>query len=158
VRKISTSQRRTLAPVSFDIYAFDLFAAPHDRHDFLDWVHRAFRDVDGPLAGDPARLTPALSAWHADLAKSFPAASDPHRFEISASAHLASYRFAQNLIQASFDWDSSGPALYRAKRAAQANAVGLFEASSEDGAVWMVSPRGRWEVVHRAEETDRHFG
>ncbi len=138
--------------MSFDIYAFDLFAAPHDRHDFLDWIHRAYRDIDGPLACDPTRLTPALRAWHADLAKSFPAASDPHRFEISASAHLASYRFAPNMVQACFDWESAGPALYRAKRAAQACAVGLFEASSADAAVWMISQRGRWEVIHRADQ------
>jgi hypothetical protein len=136
--------------VAFDIYAFDLFAAPHDRHDFLDWVSRAFREVDGPLAGDPSRLTPGLRAWQADLAQTFPA-TDPHRFSDEALARNASYRFAQSIVQASFAWESSGPALYRAKRAAQANAVGLFEASSNDAAVWMLSPRGRWEVVHRAE-------
>lgn len=141
--------------MAFDLYAFDLFSAPHDRHDFLDWVRRAFRDVDGPLAGDPSRLTPALKSWHAELARSFPPVSDPHRFDLdSGSAHHASYRFAPNLVQASFDWEASGPALYRAKRAAQANAVGLFEASSKDGAVWMISQRGRWEVIHRADERD----
>lgn len=145
--------------MSFDIYAFDLFSAPHDRHDFLDWVRRTFRDIDGPLDGDPSRLTPALKAWHADIARSFPAASDPHGYDLDhPSARRASYRFAPNLIQASFDWDASGSALYRAKRAAQVHAVGLFEASSADGAVWMVSQRGRWEVVHRADDDGRRLG
>jgi hypothetical protein len=140
--------------VSFDIYAFDLFSAPHDRHDFLDWVRRGFRDVDGPLGFDPTRLTPALKAWQAELAHSFPSAADPNRFEDDSpnAARNASYRCAQNIVQASFDWNASGPALYRAKRAAQIHAVGLFEASSADGAVWMISSRGRWEVVHRADE------
>ncbi len=146
--------------MAFDIYTFDLFAAPRDRHDFLDWVHRTFRNFDGPLGCDPARLTPALRGWYTEMAKSFPGESDPHRFDADSpnAVRNASYRFTPAAIQASFDWDSTGPALYRARRAAQAHVVGLFEASSHDGAVWMVSARNRWEVVHRADAAGRSFG
>jgi hypothetical protein len=146
--------------MAFDVYVFDLFAAPRDRHDFLDWVRRTFRDVDGPLAGDPTRLTPALRGWHAEMVKSFPGERDPNRFDADSSNAVrnASYRFTATVIQASFDWDSTGPALYRARRAAQANGVGLFEASSDDAAVWMISNRNRWEVVHRADGSGRTFG
>ena len=146
--------------MAFDVYVFDLFAAPRDRHDFLDWVRRTFRDVDGPLAGDPSRLTPALRGWHAEMAKSFPGERDPNRLDADSSNAVrnASYRFTATAIQASFDWDSSGPALYRARRAAQAHVVGLFEASSDDAAVWMISNRNRWEVVHRADGCGSTFG
>ncbi len=139
--------------MSFDVYAFDLFAAPRDRHDFLEWISRTFRAVDGPLGGDASRTTPALQAWQADLRQSFPSAGDPHAFdpESASASKNASYRFAPNAVQASFEWDVSGGALFRAKKAAQAHGVGLFEASGRDGAVWMMSPRGRWEVAHRAE-------
>ena len=142
--------------MAFDIYAFDLFAAPRDRHDFLDWVRRSFREIDGPLGCDPARLTPALRNWHQDMAHSFPGEANPHRFDAFSAnaARNASYRFTPAAIQASFNWDSSGPASYRARRAAQAHVVGLFEASSNDGAVWMLSGRNRWEVVHRADDAD----
>jgi hypothetical protein len=60
--------------------------------------------------------------------------------------------------QASFHWEASGQALYRARRAAQGHGVGLFEASGDDAAVWMMSQRGRFEVVHRADDEHRRFG
>lgn len=144
--------------MAFDLYVFDLFAAPRDRHDFLDWVSRNFRSMDGPLAGDADRLTPALKAWHREISQTFPGAMDPNHFEFDSpnAARNATYRFAQSAIQASFEWESSGPALMRAKRAAQAHGVGLFEASNHDAAVWMVSSRGRWEVVHRADDQRSH--
>ena len=41
----------------------------------------------------------------------------------------------QSAVQASFEWGSSGSALHRAKKSAQARGVGLFEASGHQGAV-----------------------
>ncbi len=145
--------------MAYDLYAFDLFAAPRDRYDFLDWISRSFRSVDGPLATDSSRATLALQAWQRDMAQGFPAASDPHAFNADgdSASKNASYHFAQGVVQASFEWDSCGPALYRAKRAAQARGVGLFDASSHDGAVWMISARGRWEVVHHSDDTRQSF-
>lgn len=142
--------------MSFDLYAFDLFAAPRDRYDFLDWISRNFRTLDS-AGGDVTRLTPALRGWHHDMTQSFPGASDPNHFDPDSpnASRNATYRFAHNIVQASFEWENSGAALYRAKRNAQTHGVGFFEASSHDGAVWMISSRGRWEVVHRSEERAR---
>ncbi len=148
-------------PLAYDLYAFDLFAAPRDRHDFLDWISRSFRSVDGPLGSDPSRTTPALQAWQRDMAQGFPAAGDPHHAfdpNSAAASKNAQYRFTQGAVQANFEWESSGPALFRAKKSAQARGVGLFEASGREGAVWMISGRGRWEVVHRNDDTQRNFG
>ncbi len=145
--------------MAFDIYVFDLFAAPRDRYDFVDWISRTFRHMDGP-GGDASRTTPALQAWQREMSVTFPGAGDPHRHEDDSAqaARNASYRFSQSAVQASFDWESSGPALHRAKRAAQMHGVGLFEASGREGAVWMMSPRGRWEIVHRNEDAGRAHG
>lgn len=139
--------------LAYDLYAFDLFAAPRDRYDFLDWVSRAFREADGGSAGDSSRTTAPLCAWHRDMAHAFPGRRDPHTIDDddAGAARIASYRFTQNIVQASLHWDASGPALYRARRAAQVYGVGLFEASGHDGPVWMMSTRGRFEVVHRAD-------
>ena len=148
-------------PLAYDLYAFDLFAAPRDRHDFLDWISRSFRSVDGPLGSDPSRTTPALQAWQRDMAQGFPAAGDPHHAfdpNSAAASKNAQYRFTQGAVQANFEWESSGPALFRAKKSAQARGVGLFEASGREGAVWMISGRGRWELVHRNDDMQRNFG
>ena len=149
------------SPVAYDLYAFDLFAAPRDRYDFLDWISRSFRSVDGPLGSDPSRATPALQDWQRDMAKSFPAAADPHHAFDPDNANTsknANYRFVQGAVQASFEWESAGTALFRAKKAAQARGVGLFGASGRGATVWMISSRDRWEVVHRNDDTQRNFG
>lgn len=150
-----------ILPVAYDLYAFDLFAAPRDRHDFLDWISRTFRSIDGPLGSDSSRTTPALQAWQRDIAQSFPAFADPHlmfRSDEDTNSKNATYRFAQSAVQASFDWEASGAALFRAKKAAQARGVGLFEASGHQASVWMISPRNRWEIVHRNDSPDTSFG
>ena len=106
------------------------------------------------------RATPALQAWQRDMAQGFPGRRRSARASIRKAPNAsknAAYRFAQSAVQASFEWDSCGPALHRAKKAAQARGVGLFDASSHDGAVWMISSRGRWEIVHRADDTRQSF-
>ncbi len=147
--------------MAYDLYAFDLFAAPRNRDDFLEWVSRAFRDQDGGPGGDASRTTVPLRNWHRDMAKGFPGLRDPHSLdddEESEIQRITSYRFTQSIVQASFHWDASSAALYRARRGAQAFGVGLFEASGHDAAVWMISSRGRFEVIHRADEDQLQFG
>jgi hypothetical protein len=128
--------------LAFDLYAFDPFAAPLDRYDFLDWISRAFRSADGPQ-GDASVTSPALRAWHEEMRRAVPGAT---------------FRFTQQAVLASFDWEQSGPASFRARKAAQALQIGLFEASGRDGAVFAISKRNRWEVLHRAEDSSRSFG
>ena len=128
--------------MAFDLYAFDPFAAPPDRHDFLDWISRSFRSADSPQA-DASVTSPVLRAWQEEMRRALPGAA---------------FRFTQQAVMASFDWEQSGPAAFRARRAAQARGVGLFEASADDAPVWMISPRNRWEVIHRAGDAGRSFG
>lgn len=144
--------------MQYDLFAFDLFAAPRDRHDFLQWVNRAFMDNDS--GWDASRTTSPLRAWHRDMAHTFPGMRDPHALDDddSTTQRVASYRFTQSIVQASFRRAAMEPALHRALRGAQVHGVGLFEAGGHEGAVWMMSPRGRFEIVHRQEDVDRGFG
>lgn len=125
--------------MAFDLYAFDPFAAPHDRHDFLDWISRAFRAFDSPLS-DASVTSSALRTWQEEMRRCAPGAS---------------FRFTQQAVLASVDWELSGTASFRARKMAQSLGIGLFEASSRDGAVWTISPRNRWEVIHRADDAGR---
>jgi hypothetical protein len=143
--------------LAYDLYAFDLFAAPRDRYDFLDWVSRTFRDADGESGGDVSRTTAPLRAWHRDMSQGFPGRRDPHALDEddTAAQRTATYRFRQGIVQASFHWEASGQALFRGRKFAQVHGAGLFEASGNDGAVWMLSQRGRFEVVHRSDDARR---
>jgi hypothetical protein len=138
--------------VSYDIIAFENEAAPLDRLEFLDWIARAFRTVDGHHGADIATLPLGLQAWHREMRQHFPHAYDPHAYPpgtYQAGKH-ASYRFSKHAVRVSVDWDDTAPAFYRAKKAAMSCRVGLFEASGVDSAVWMFSRKKRFEIVHTA--------
>ena len=91
------------------------------------------------------------------MSQGFPGRRDPHALDEddAAAQRTATYRFTQGIVQANFHWEASGQALFRARKFAQVNGVGLFEASGNDGAVWMISQRGRFEVVHRSDDARR---
>jgi GMP synthase-like glutamine amidotransferase len=139
--------------MSYDLVVFDPAAAPRDRSGFLDWIKYALSAADAPLRSDPAAASPALCAWHRDMCESFPAGDGPRAYDpfSTQATKNATYRFAAHAILAGFHWEVSGAALYRVKKLAQTHGLGLFDASGADGAVWMESGRGRFEVAHRAE-------
>jgi hypothetical protein len=139
--------------VSYDLIAFDPTEAPADRLEFLDWIQRAFRSTDGNTNADIATLSLGLQAWHREMRERYPHDYDPHAWPpgtYSVSKH-ASYRFTKHAVSVSVAWDDTGPAFHRAKKAAMACGLGLFEVSGADSAVWMVSKRKRFEIVHSAE-------
>ncbi|MBI1362069.1 MAG: hypothetical protein GC155_17470 [Alphaproteobacteria bacterium] len=134
--------------MSYDLVAFDPAAAPRERTAFLGWIKTALSET--PSAGDPAAAAPELWAWRNDMSQTFPAADAPGAFDPYSPSETrnASYRFANKLVIASLHWDVSGQAIYQARRSAQAHRIGLFDASGTDRCVWMVSGRGRFEIVH----------
>lgn len=142
--------------MSYDLVVFDPAAAPRDRNGFLDWIKYALSAADGPPRTDPAAASPGLWAWHRDMCEMFPAGDGPRAYDpfSTQATKNATYRFASHAILAGFHWEVSGPALYRVKKLAQAHSLGLFDASGADGAVWIASARGRFEIVHRAERAD----
>lgn len=131
--------------MSFDLIAFDLSAAPVDRYRFLGWI----RDqCSGHLLADNRSTGPSLLAWQRDMAAGFAAAElSIHRIAAPTQGQ-AEYRFGRQIVHAAFDWGEAGPALYRARRAAAAAGVGLFDASGRERAVWAFGRRGRFEIVH----------
>jgi hypothetical protein len=138
--------------VSYDLIAFDNDSAPLDRLEFLDWIARAFRSVDGHHGVDVTTLPLGLQTWHREMRQHFPNTYDPHAYPpgtYRAGKH-AHYRFAKYAVRVSIDWDDTAPAFYRAKKAAMASRVGLFEASGVESAVWMFSRKKRFEIVHTA--------
>jgi hypothetical protein len=131
--------------MSFDLIAFDLSVAPPERYKFLGWIRE---QCSGCLSMDSRATGARLLAWQQDMTTEF-AAVEPSLSRISAPAgDRAEYRFGVHLVQASFDWDRAGPALYRARRAALVAGVGLFDASGRERAVWAIGRRGRFEIVH----------
>lgn len=139
--------------MSYDLIAFDNETAPPDRLEFLDWIARQFRAVDGHTSADIQTLPIGLQAWHREMRQHFPGVYDPHAYPpgtYQAGKH-ANYRFSKFAVRVSIDWDDTSPAFYRAKKAAMSCRVGLFEASGVNSAVWMFSRKKRFEIVHTSD-------
>ncbi len=143
--------------MSYDLVVFDPTHAPRDRAAFLDWIKYALSVADGQLRSEPSITSPALWAWHSDMCQAFPAGDGPRAHDpfSTQATRNATYRFASHAILAGFHWEVSGSALHHVKKLAIVHGLGLFDASGSSGAVWVVSDRGRYEIVHRSEEEQR---
>jgi hypothetical protein len=144
--------------MSYDLVVFDPAAAPRDRAGFLEWIKYALGVADGHARTDPTAASPELWAWHRDMCEVFPAGDGPRAYDpfSTQATKNATYRFAANVILAGFHWEVSGAALHRVKKLAQTHRLGLFDASGTDGAVWMMSDRGKFEIVHRADPMESY--
>ena len=144
--------------MSYDLVVFDPAAAPRERTSFLDWIKDALSVPEGQSRSDPAAASPALWAWHCEMCQAFPAGDGPRAYDpfSTQATKNATYRFASHAILAGFHWEATGSALHRVKKLAINHGLGLFDASGADGAVWMMSDRGRFDIVHRGESAVRH--
>jgi hypothetical protein len=143
--------------LSYDLVVFDPAAAPRDRASFLDWAKYALSAADGQSRSDLAATSSTLSAWHNGMCRMFPAGDGPRAHDpfSTQATRNATYRFASHAILAGFHWEVSGAALHHAKKLALTHGVGLFDVSGADGAVWIMSDRGRYEIAHRNEDAER---
>lgn len=131
--------------MSFDLIAFDLSAAPVERYRFLGWI----RDhCSGALSLDNRSTGPSLLAWQQAMAVEFAASPTPDSRISAPAGDAAEYRYGRQILQASFDWEVAGRALYLAKRSAPVAGVGLFDSSGRERAVWGFGRRGRFEILH----------
>jgi hypothetical protein len=137
--------------MSYDLMVFDPAGPPSDRAGFLAWYSAVARMGDGKLTVDPSVTMPALRAWHQDMIKHFPSSIGPdggHVGEIDDEKR-AEYRFTEQAVFASFQWEASRHAHRQASKLARLHHVGLFEVSGDTAAVWAPNPKGFYALVHR---------
>ena len=123
---------------------------------FLRGLKDALSVAEGQSRCDPAAAWPALWTWHNEMCETFPSGDGPRAFDLfcTRATKNATYRFASHAILAGFHWEVSGSAFHLVKKLAMTHGLGLFNASGVEGAVWGMSERGRYDIVHRNEDAE----
>ena len=126
---------------------FDPALAPARRPAFLAWYDAQTawpeaHDYDDPAA---AGATPALRAFHAQLAATYPPAPD----DGEEAASGTDYTIGGALIYMTFhDWDGIDAAHETVARLAAAHGLGMFEVSSDLAEVWLPDGKGGLRIAH----------
>ncbi|MBI1362070.1 MAG: hypothetical protein GC155_17475 [Alphaproteobacteria bacterium] len=148
--------------MSYDLVVFESGAAPEDRAEFLAWYTEAARLGDCILSSDPATTSPHLRAWYRNMIEQFPPIDGPDAVWIGDRDNqcVADYRFTPVAVFVAFQWEASRHAHRQAIKLARNHRVGFFDASGEDTAVWGMSSKGAYTILHRntakpADDDDR---
>jgi hypothetical protein len=130
--------------MSFDLMVFSPESAPAKRDQFLNWYDEQ-TDGGGDQAYDNGAIAaPALQAFLADMAASFPAAPDDADEETGTE-----YTIGHALIYMSFlDWDKIDSAHETVFRLAAKHRLGFFDISSDLAEVWLPDNKGGLRIAH----------
>jgi hypothetical protein len=128
--------------MSYDLMVFDPAKAPKKRQPFLDWYDQQSEWEEPHNYDDPAVCTPALQAFFAEIAATFPPLSD------LTEDGGTDYTIGANVIYMSFAWDQIELAHETVSRLAAKHALGFFDVSSDLAEVWLPNAKGGLSVAH----------
>jgi len=120
--------------MSYDVLIFDPAHAPAEREAFLQWWDAHEWSSEPHTHNDPAFTTPNLRAWFLEMIERFPALNGP--YASSRDQRTADYSIGYHLIYVAM-WFDKEAAHRRAHELAGKHGLGLFEASSPDGELWL---------------------
>lgn len=130
--------------MSYDLMVFAPEAAPSKRAAFLDWYEQQTDWDDDQAVDNPARSTPALQAFFAELAAEFPPAQDDADEDTGTE-----YTFGPSLIYMSFlDWDKIDRAHEAVFKLAARHGLGFFDVSSDLAEAWLPDKKGGLRIAH----------
>lgn len=130
--------------MSYDLMVFAPEAAPPKRAAFLDWYDQQTEWNEDQSWDDPARATPALQAFHAELAAEFPPVQEDAGEDTGTE-----YTIGSALIYMSFlDWDKIDRAHEAVFSLAGKHGLGLFDVSSDLAEAWLPDKKGGLRIAH----------
>ena len=128
--------------MSYDLMVFDPAAAPaKKRGPFLDWYEQQSEWEEAHDYDDPAVCTPALRAFYADIAATFPPMQED-------DGEGTDYTIGAALIYITFEWDKIDQAHETVVRLASAHKLGFFDVSSDLAEVWLPDAKGGLYIAH----------
>ncbi|MFC3458089.1 MULTISPECIES: hypothetical protein [Massilia] len=131
--------------MSYDLMVFAPEAAPHKRPAFLDWYDEQTEWEEDHGYDDPALATPALQAFCAELAATFP----PLAADAPDEAAGTDYTIGRTLVYLSFsDWERIDQAHESVFALAAKHGLGFFDVSSDLAEVWLPDNKGGLRIAH----------
>lgn len=112
-------------------------SAPKREADFFDWFDEQTEwEEDHDYRSDTVSA-PALRACFRDLSAHFPVLGPKRKSDLEAE-----YSFGSVMIHVAFSFKAQQAALTQTKSLAGKHGLGLFEASSDDGLIWIPDGQG----------------
>lgn len=138
--------------MSYDLLVFAADRAPKGREEFLSWWQEQAQWSEDHEYDDPKVSTPELRAWFAEMIETYPAMNGPFAVDElpEDDAVVTDYSVGKDVVYAAFAWSKAEVAHETVFALAGKHAVGFFNASSEEGEVWLPNGRGGLELAHRA--------
>jgi hypothetical protein len=138
--------------MSYDLLVFAADRAPKEREEFISWWHEQAQWAEDHEYDDPKVSTPELRAWFMEMIQTYPAMNGPFAVDElpEDDAVVTDYSVGKEVIYAAFAWSKAEVAYEAVFALAGKHGVGFFNASSEQGEVWLPNGRGGLELVHSA--------
>jgi len=134
--------------MSYDLMVFDPKAPPPSREGFLEWYKQQTGWSEGHTYTNPDVTTPELQAWYSEMIKSYPPMSGPDAADDSDNPKVTDYSIGKSVIYAAFAWSQAESARDAMFCLAEKYRIGFFDASADDGGVWLPTSPGRFVCVH----------
>jgi len=135
--------------MSYDILVFDPVYAPRDREAFRQWWDAQADWSEPHPYNDPAFTTPSLRAWFMEMVERFPALNGPYA---SPRDRRAAGYCGYHLIYIAV-WFDKQATYERAHELAGKHRLGLYEASSPDGEIWLPGAGDELVLASKHENT-----
>jgi hypothetical protein len=136
--------------MSYDILVFDPAYAPRERGAFRQWWDAQADWSEPHPYNDPAFTTPSLRAWFMEMIERFPALNGPYASPRDRRA--ADYCIGYHLVYVAI-WVDKQATHERAHELAGKHRLGLYEASSPDGEIWLPGAGDELVLASKHENT-----
>ncbi|RYF51257.1 MAG: hypothetical protein EOO38_03690 [Cytophagaceae bacterium] len=127
--------------MSYDLMVFDPAAAPISKSDFLLWYDEQTEWREEHTYDDPAVTTPKLREWYQLMIADFPPMNGPDRSDDFDDPMVSDYSVGRSVIYVAFAWSQAEVAYKAVRHAAETIGVGFFDASGEEGEIWLPGPK-----------------
>jgi predicted GH43/DUF377 family glycosyl hydrolase len=118
---------------------FEPSAAPRDHQAFVEWYHDQTNWAEPHRYDDPKVASPRLTAWFADMIKTFPPMNGPLRSNNIDDPRVTDYSIGSTVIYAAFAWSQAEQAYAEVRRLATIHRVGFFDVSGDGEIVFPAS-------------------
>jgi hypothetical protein len=134
--------------MSYDLLVFDPAIPPPGRDEFLRWFKKLAEWDEDRDYDEPAEASDALRAWFMEMITEFPAMNGSFATDDHDSPKVTGYTICRHAIYTDFRWSEINDAYRATFSLAKKHRLGFFDASADDGQVWLPEGANGYAVIH----------
>jgi hypothetical protein len=137
--------------MSYDLMVFDVKTALKGRKEFLEWHGQLIEWEEDHSYENLEVTTPELRSWFMEIIQTFPPMNGPlSRKDLlnADDSSVTDYSFGRTALWAAFAWSKFEQAYKTVFQLSGKHGVGFYDASSNDGEVWLPTVKGTLMLAH----------